>query len=67
MRARLAQAPTRAIHTVRLGDSLLTLALRYYGDASKTEFILEANRRNLSEDGGLIIGQLLRIPEIEEL
>ncbi|MEM6479230.1 MAG: LysM peptidoglycan-binding domain-containing protein [Pseudomonadota bacterium] len=67
LRAKLAQAPTRAVHTVRLGDSLLTLALRYYGDANKSEMILEANRRHLGADGDILIGQILRIPDIEGL
>lgn len=67
LRAALAKAPTRAVHTVRLGDSLLTLALRYYGDAEKAEHLLEANRRNMGEDGELIIGQILRIPDIGDL
>ncbi|MEM9349965.1 MAG: LysM peptidoglycan-binding domain-containing protein [Pseudomonadota bacterium] len=67
LRSLALNAPTRAIHTVRQGDSFLTLALRYYDDASKSDFILEANRRNLTEDGELIVGQLLRIPEIEQL
>ncbi|MEM6275775.1 MAG: hypothetical protein AAF714_02415 [Pseudomonadota bacterium] len=67
LRARLADAPTRAIHTVRLGDSLLTLALRYYGDPEKAEVILEANRRHLNEDGSLLLGQIVRIPDIDNL
>ncbi|MEM1375140.1 MAG: hypothetical protein AAGF78_12250 [Pseudomonadota bacterium] len=67
LRARLADAPTRAVHTIRLGDSLLTLALRYYGDPEKAEIILEANRRHLSEDGALLLGQIVRIPEIDNL
>ncbi|MCH2076306.1 MAG: LysM peptidoglycan-binding domain-containing protein [Rhodobacteraceae bacterium] len=67
LRERLANAPTRAVHTVRLGDSLLTLALRYYGDAAKAEVIFEANRRRLSTDGVLRLGQILRIPDIENL
>lgn len=67
LREQLANAPTRAIHTVRLGDSLLTLALRYYGDAQKAEILFEANRRRLSSDGVPRLGQILRIPDIENL
>ncbi|MEM6897849.1 MAG: LysM peptidoglycan-binding domain-containing protein [Pseudomonadota bacterium] len=67
LRAQLAQAPTRAVHTVRLGDSLLTLALRYYGDADKADMILEANRRHLGDGETLLIGQILRIPEVDNL
>ena len=67
LRAKLAAAPTRAVHTVRLGDSLLTLALRYYRDGDKAEMILEANRRHLGDGGELVIGQILRIPDIDNL
>ena len=67
LRRQLAAAPTRAVHTVRLGDSLLTLSLRYYGSPEGQEHILEANRRHLGADGKLEVGQLLRIPDIDNL
>ena len=67
LREQLSNAPTRAVHTVRLGDSLLTLALRYYGDAAKAEVLFEANRRRLPDDGVPRLGQILRIPDIENL
>ncbi|WP_186827084.1 LysM peptidoglycan-binding domain-containing protein [Shimia ponticola] len=66
LRAALAAAPTQAVHTVRLGDSLTTLALRYYDDPSKADLIFEANRRIL-KSRTLVVGQLLRIPEIQNL
>lgn len=66
LRAALAAAPTQAVHTVRLGDSLTTLALRYYNDPSKADLIFEANRRIL-KSRTLVVGQLLRIPEIQNL
>ncbi|MEL6607908.1 MAG: LysM peptidoglycan-binding domain-containing protein [Pseudomonadota bacterium] len=67
LREQLAAVPTRAVHTVRLGDSLLTLSLRYYGTPNGQEYILEANRRHLGDNGSLQVGQLLRIPDIENL
>lgn len=67
LRLQLATVPTKAVHTVRLGDSLHTLALRYYGDAEKSKFILEANRRLIRDERVLTIGQILRIPEISNL
>ncbi len=67
LRAALAAAPTMAVHTVRLGDSLTTLALRYFDDSGKTEIIVEANRRSLGDAATLKIGQILRIPDISGL
>jgi len=67
IRARLAVAPNVAVHTVRLGDSLATLAEHYYDDAAKSPMILEANRRHLGDGGALRVGQMLRIPDIEGL
>ena len=67
LRARLAAAPTRAIHTVRDGDSLASLAGLYYGDEAKADILLEANRRRLGADGSMLIGQLLRIPDLDNL
>ncbi|MGR3434407.1 MAG: hypothetical protein ACU0CO_05890 [Shimia sp.] len=67
LQERLAATPTRAVHTVRIGDSLTTLALRYYGDAEARIYILEANRRLLGEDGRATEGMLLRIPDISNL
>jgi len=66
LRSALAAAPTQAVHTVRLGDSLTTLALRYYNDPTKGDLIFEANRRVLSSRS-LTVGQLLRIPELSNL
>ena len=67
LRAKIADAPTQAVHTVRLGDSLVTLALRYYGDADKAQILHEANRRHLPADGVPRLGQILRIPDIGDL
>ena len=65
--AALDAAPTQAVHTVRLGESLNTLALRYYRDASKADMIFEANRRILGDARKLTIGQLIRIPDLSNL
>jgi tetratricopeptide (TPR) repeat protein len=51
-----------ATYTVRAGDTLATLAERYYGDRTRGEVIWETNR--LPPGKPLVAGAVLRIPEI---
>ena len=53
------------IHTVRAGETLATIAERYYGDRSRSEVIWETNR--LPAGRPLIVGSTLKIPEIPGL
>jgi tetratricopeptide (TPR) repeat protein len=50
-------------HTVKGGESLSKLALRYYGDYKKFPIIARYNQ--LNEKVGLRVGQNIKIPEIE--
>jgi tetratricopeptide (TPR) repeat protein len=50
------------MHTVRAGDTLASLAVRYYGDRARGEVIWETN--NLPPGKPLATGAILRIPEI---
>lgn len=50
-------------HLVAQGDTLSTIAQRYYGDASKWEKIFDANRDLLPNPGSLQLGQTLKIPK----
>ncbi|HEV8583550.1 MAG TPA: LysM domain-containing protein, partial [Methylomirabilota bacterium] len=52
-------------YTVRAGDTLASLAQRYYGDRSRGEVIWETN--NLPPGKPLVVGASLRIPEIPGL
>jgi len=63
-------APTAAavpsserIHTVASGDTLTSIAKQYYGDASKWQKILDANKDILKSPDSLQLGQKLKIPE----
>jgi len=49
-------------YTVRAGDTLASLAERYYGDRALSEVIWETN--NLPPGKPLAVGAVLRIPEI---
>ena len=49
-------------YTVRAGDTLASLAERYYGDRARGEVIWETN--NLPPGKPLVAGTMLRIPEI---
>jgi tetratricopeptide (TPR) repeat protein len=52
-------------HTVRPGETLSSLAERYYGDRARGEVIWEQN--NLPPGRALVVGAVLRIPEIPGL
>jgi LysM repeat protein len=50
------------VHVVQKGDTLYSLALRYYGTRSAWERIYQANRSGLSSRDQLKVGQQLVIP-----
>jgi tetratricopeptide (TPR) repeat protein len=52
-------------HTVRAGETLGSIAERYYGDRSRGEVIWETNR--LPAGRPLVVGTTLKIPEIPGL
>jgi nucleoid-associated protein YgaU len=58
-------APEAQYHTVVEGDWLSKIAKTYYGDATKYEAILEANRPMLKDADHIYPGQVLRIPSLD--
>lgn len=60
--ARLRAAAEARRHVVKEGESLETIADRYYGDRTKWKIILEANRQRLPLDGAMPVGLELEIP-----
>ena len=56
-------APQQRVHTVVSGDTLTSIASKYYGDASKYTKIYEANKDTLPDPNSLKVGQKLKIPE----
>jgi LysM repeat protein len=53
-------APTPRRHTMRAGDTLIGLAIRYYGDASKWRSIAQAN--GIRDTRRIPVGAVLVIP-----
>lgn len=51
-------------HTVREGDTLFTLARRYYGNAERFDAIYQSNRNVLSAPDPLPVGAQLVIPDV---
>ncbi len=57
----------KAEHTVKAGETLSDLALKYYGSAVKDKWmkIYEANKAVIGDNPSLIKpGQVLKIPEV---
>lgn len=51
-------------HTVRAGETLFSLAQRYYGDGDKSALIFQVNRQRLDSASELPAGTILVIPEL---
>jgi nucleoid-associated protein YgaU len=62
MTAETTESSRARMHVVQKGDTLYSLALRYYGTRSAWERIYQANRSGLSSRDQLKIGQQLVIP-----
>ncbi len=54
-------APVR-VHVVAEGETLFTIAQRYYGDGSKWRYLAEHNAAAVKENGHVWAGTRLRIP-----
>jgi nucleoid-associated protein YgaU len=51
-------------HTVQEGETLSSLAVRYYGDASHSTFLFRANRSQLRAPDQVPVGTVLLIPDL---
>ncbi|MFO0876635.1 MAG: hypothetical protein U0840_04610 [Gemmataceae bacterium] len=50
-------------HTVEEGESLMSLAVRYYGDAGHVSYLFQANQDRILAPDRVPIGTILRIPD----
>ena len=55
--------PAGRVHVVEDGDSLWTIAERYYGSGVRYLEIFDANRDVLQSPDALTLGVSLRVPE----
>ncbi len=55
--------PTVKIHIVEKGQTLSSIAYKYYGSADKWQKIFDANRSRLKDANTLVPGMRLTIPE----
>ncbi len=55
-------APKAKTHTVKSGDTLWALAVKYLGDGSKYTEIYNANKDKISDPNLIYVGQVLSIP-----
>jgi len=53
---------TAGTHTVKKGDTLYSLAKRYYGDGKLWPRILDANRDKIKDERSVPLGAVLKIP-----
>jgi nucleoid-associated protein YgaU len=57
-------AAPRREHTVREGETLLSLAVRYYGDPARSSFLFRANQDRVRAPDHVPIGTVLYIPDL---
>jgi hypothetical protein len=60
--AAAAAASGTGTHTVRAGETLWSLAARYYGDGHKWRDLAAANGLPAGAERGIAVGQVLRVP-----
>lgn len=56
-------APTPSTHTVKSGDTLWAISLKYLGSGSRYKEIFNANRNILKDPNKIKPGQVLKIPK----
>jgi nucleoid-associated protein YgaU len=59
-------SPGARSHTVREGETLSSLAVRYYGDSGRSTFLFRANRSRLRAPDHVPIGTVLVIPDLPD-
>jgi nucleoid-associated protein YgaU len=60
----LPTAPAGRSHTVQEGETLCSLAVRYYGDAARSSFLFRANQDRIRAPDHVPIGTVLYIPDL---
>ena len=59
---------TKTTHTLKEGETIMRVALKYYGTKKLYKYILEYNKETLGEDGNKVrIGTKVKVPELKPL
>ena len=57
---------TKTTHTMKEGETIMRVALKYYGTKKLYKYILEYNKETLGEDGNKVrIGTKVKVPELK--
>jgi len=56
--------PSGRVHRVADGETLTSIAVRYYGDAGRVSFLFRANRDRLMAPDRVPLGTLLVVPDV---
>src|SRR5574344_473420 len=57
---------TKTTHTLKEGETIMRVALKYYGTKKLYKYILEYNKETLGEDGNKVrIGTKVKVPELK--
>jgi nucleoid-associated protein YgaU len=51
------------IHTIKMGETLKTIAQKYYGDPSKSTKIYNANRSSMGHPDNVVPGAQIVVPK----
>jgi nucleoid-associated protein YgaU len=55
--------PANRKHTVEEGETLVSIAVKYYGDGNQSSFLFRSNRDRLMAPDRVPLGTILYIPE----
>ena len=64
---RATETENYTFYTVNRGDSLGSIAVKFYGDVTRYPLIFDANRKILSSPDRIRVGQRLAIPDLPEV
>ena len=59
---------TKTTHTIKDGETIMRVALKYYGTKKLYRYILDYNKESLGEDGNkVLVGTKVKVPELKPI